>query len=100
MRHLEAPIRVLRLDPCLSRSAANAAIVRGMPNSASSTSGSNAAIDPFIAYWQGQDGGQERANYQLSLIDLAEALGLPRPEAAGPNTETNTYVFERAVTFR
>lgn len=61
---------------------------------------SAAALEKFIAYWQGQEGGQERANYQLFLIGLAEALGLARPDAAGPNTETNTYVFERAVTFR
>lgn len=58
------------------------------------------ALEKFVAYWQGQEGGQERANYQLFLIGLTEALGLSRPEAAGPNTETNTYVFERAVTFR
>lgn len=57
-------------------------------------------MEKFIAYWQGQAGGQERANYQLFLIRLTEALGLPPPDAAGPNTETNTYVFERAVTFR
>jgi len=61
---------------------------------------SAAALEKFIAYWQGQEGGQERTNYQLFLIGLAEALGLARPDAAGPNTETNTYVFERAVTFR
>lgn len=67
---------------------------------ASSHQASAAALEKFVAYWQGQEGGQERANYQLFLIGLTEALGLPRPDAAGPNTETNTYVFERAVTFR
>ena len=64
-----------------------------MLHNASSTSGSDAPVNRFVAYWQGQEGGQERANYQLFLIGLAEALGLPRPDAAGPNTETNTYVF-------
>lgn len=59
-----------------------------------------ASLEHFIAYWQGQEGGQERANYQLFLIGLAEALGLPRPDAAGPDTDKNQYVFERAVTFR
>lgn len=58
------------------------------------------SLEEFITYWQGQEGGQERANYQLFLIELAEALGLPRPDAAGPDTEKNRYVFERAVTFR
>ena len=58
------------------------------------------AVEALIAYWQGQEGGQERANYQLFLIGLTEALGLPRPDAAGPNTEQNRYVFERAVTFK
>lgn len=58
------------------------------------------AIDRLIAYWQGQEGGQERANYQLFLIKLCHALGLPEPEAAGPDTERNRYVFERAVTFK
>jgi hypothetical protein len=64
------------------------------------THGSGGSLEDFIAYWQGQEGGQERANYQLFLIGLTEALGLPRPDAAGPATERNHYVFERAVTFR
>jgi SAM-dependent methyltransferase len=71
-----------------------------MPPSPPPPAGNAAAIDRFIAYWQGQEGGQERANYQLFLIGLAEALGMPRPDAAGPNTDANQYVFERAVTFR
>lgn len=57
------------------------------------------AAEALIAYWQSKEGGQERANYQLFLIGLTEALGLPRPDAAGPNTDQNRYVFERAVTF-
>ena len=71
-----------------------------MPSKPPHTAAHDAAIDRFIAYWQGQQGGQERANYQLFLIRLTEALGLPPPDAAGPNTDENAYVFERAVTFR
>ena len=33
----------------------------------------------FIAHWQGQEGGQERANYSLFLIELCDLLGLPHP---------------------
>jgi hypothetical protein len=29
------------------------------------------------ARWQGREGGQERANYQLFLTELADALGMP-----------------------
>jgi hypothetical protein len=64
------------------------------------TAGASDAVEAFIAYWQGQEGGQERANYQLFLIGLTEALGLARPDAAGPKSEDNHYVFERAVKFR
>lgn len=59
-----------------------------------------AAIDRLIAYWQWQEGGQERANYQLFLIKLCHAFGLPEPEAAGPLSEKNRYVFERSVEFK
>jgi len=58
---------------------------------------SDQQIEAFIAYWQGREGGQERANYALFLIRLCEVLDLPIPEAAGTTTENNTYVFERAV---
>ena len=34
-------------------------------------------IETFIARWQGQEGGQERANYALFLTELCDALGLP-----------------------
>lgn len=69
-----------------------------MPSSPSTPAGTAASIDRFIAHWQGQQGGQERANYQLFLIRLTEALGLPTPDAAGPNADTNANVFDRAFT--
>ena len=54
------------------------------------------AIEAFIAHWQGREGGQERANYVLFLTQLCAALGLQPPDPAG-ETESNDYVFERAV---
>ena len=56
-----------------------------------------APIEAFIARWQGQQGGQERANYALYLSELCDVLGVPRPDPAAANTEHNDYVFERAV---
>jgi hypothetical protein len=57
-------------------------------------------IDKFISYWQGQEGGQERANYQNFLLNLCKTLGLPTPEASSYNPDANNYVFERIVSFR
>lgn len=54
-------------------------------------------IERFVARWQGREGGQERANYALFLSELADALGVDRPDPAGVTTENNDYVFERAV---
>jgi hypothetical protein len=56
-----------------------------------------AAIDAFIARWQGREGGQERANYSMFLTEFCRALGLPVPDPAGATTEDNDYVFERTV---
>jgi hypothetical protein len=56
-----------------------------------------AAIDAFIARWQGREGGQERANYSMFLTEFCRVLGLPIPDPAGATTEDNDYVFERAV---
>ena len=55
--------------------------------------------EAFIAHWQGREGGQERANYALFLIQLCEVLGVPAPQPASTTTEDedNAYVFERAV---
>ena len=57
------------------------------------------AIVAFVARWQAS-GAAERANYQLFLSELCEALDLPRPEPTRPNVEDNAYVFERDVTFQ
>ncbi len=54
-------------------------------------------IEPFIARWQGREGGQERANYVMFLNEFCHTLGLPMPEPAGATTRDNDYVFERAV---
>jgi hypothetical protein len=56
-----------------------------------------AAIEAFIARWQGREGGQERANYSMFLSELCRTLGLPVPDPAGATTEDNDYVFERTV---
>ncbi len=54
-------------------------------------------IDAFIHRWNTAWGGAERANYQMFLTELCEALGLPRPDPASDDTRTNDYVFERGV---
>lgn len=55
-------------------------------------------METFIARWQGQEGGQERANYALFLTELCDALELPHPDPADARHERNDYVFERVVT--
>lgn len=59
---------------------------------------SSEKAEVFIAHWQGQEGGQERANYSLFLIELCDLLDLPHPDPAGATRERNDYVFERVVT--
>lgn len=54
-------------------------------------------IERFISRWQGQEGGQERANYGMFLVELCDVLGLPHPDAASASHETNDYAFERVV---
>ncbi len=54
-------------------------------------------VEAFIRRWQGQEGGQERANYALFLTELCDLLGLPHAEPASAAHETNDYVFERVV---
>jgi hypothetical protein len=56
------------------------------------------AVDALIARWQGQEGGQERANYALFLTELCDTLELPHPDPADARHERNDYVFERVVT--
>ncbi|WP_137157678.1 DNA methyltransferase [Rhizobium sp. FKL33] len=57
-----------------------------------------ALVEAFIKRWQGQEGGQERANYALFLTELCDVLGLPHPQPASAAHASNDYVFERAVT--
>src|SRR5258708_38344326 len=59
---------------------------------------SSKLADAFIARWQGQEGGQERANYALFLTELCELLDVERPNPAAATHEHNDYVFERSVT--
>lgn len=54
-------------------------------------------VETFITRWQGQEGGQERANYALFLTELCDLLGLAHADPASATTEGNDYVFERAV---
>jgi hypothetical protein len=57
----------------------------------------SAPAEAFIARWQGQEGGQERANYALFLSELCDVIGVDRPAPAAATTEENDYVFERVV---
>ena len=54
-------------------------------------------VEEFIARWSANEGGAERANYGLFLSQLCRVLDVPEPDPAGPHTEANDYVFERAV---
>jgi hypothetical protein len=65
-----------------------------------SESASVGDVSEFIARWQGQEGGQERANYALFLTELCDLLGVDHPHPAGATRERNDYVFERVVTRR
>ena len=58
------------------------------------------AADAFIARWQSNEGGAERANYALFLTELCTLIGVDPPDPAQSAHEHNDYVFERAVTFR
>ncbi len=53
-------------------------------------------IPPFIARWAAS-GAAERANYQLFLTELCDALELPRPDPATADEAANAYVFDKAV---
>jgi hypothetical protein len=56
-------------------------------------------VEAFIKRWTARRGGAERANYGMFLIELCDLIGVQRPDPAGPETEQNDYVFERAVRF-
>lgn len=55
-------------------------------------------IDRFIARWA-ESGGAERANYALFLTELCDVIGVPRPEPARDDGQSD-YRFEYPVTFR
>ena len=54
-------------------------------------------LEDFIAKWSAARGGAERANYQMFLGELCQAIGVPSPDPAGHDTALNDYVFERGV---
>ncbi len=55
-------------------------------------------VAAFIDRWS-KAPPSERANYVMFLTELCDVVGVPHPEPAGPETEHNAYVFERAVNF-
>lgn len=57
-------------------------------------------LEVFIKRWQENTGGAERANFPLFITELCELIGVDKPEPASKDTENNSYVLERAVTFR
>ena len=46
-------------------------------------------VEAFIAKWQGQEGGQERANYALFLTELCDVLDETHPDVAGATHANN-----------
>jgi hypothetical protein len=54
-------------------------------------------LEDFIGKWSAARGGAERANYQMFLGELCQAIGVPSPDPAGHDTALNDYVFERGV---
>jgi hypothetical protein len=55
------------------------------------------SVDYFLNRWTKREGGAERANYGLFLIELCERLGVERPEPAGHIKHLNKYNFDRQV---
>jgi len=56
-------------------------------------------VDKFINRWE-QSGAAERANHQLFISELCDLIGVPHPDPSTPDNSRNSYVFERAVTFK
>ena len=54
-------------------------------------------VESFIAKWSVARGGAERANYQMFLTELCQAIGVETPHPASHQTAHNDYVFERGV---
>jgi hypothetical protein len=57
----------------------------------------SSSVEDFVKHWSGREGGQERANCSLFLIELCDVLGVPHPDPAEASSELNDYVFERRV---
>lgn len=57
------------------------------------------ALEKLIAE-ASDSGGSEMANYQLFVVGLTDALGLPRPDMAKEENALNDYVFERRIDFK
>jgi hypothetical protein len=55
-----------------------------------------AEIHTFIARWQ-KAAASERANYQLFLAELCDAIGVPRPEPSTGAAARDLYVFDKPV---
>jgi MmeI, N-terminal domain len=53
-------------------------------------------IQRFIARWQAS-GAAERANYQLFLSELCDALNTPRPDPTTSDEAGNAYIFEKSA---
>lgn len=53
-------------------------------------------LDTFIAKWSASE-ASERANKDAFLIELCDALGVPRPDPATGDPGVDRYVFERAA---
>ncbi len=53
-------------------------------------------IDSFITRWQ-KAAASERANYQLFLSELCDAIGVPRPEPSTGAAARDLYVFDKPV---
>jgi hypothetical protein len=56
----------------------------------------SAPIDSFIARWSAS-AAAERANKDLFLTELCDALGVERPEPTTGDTERDHYVFEKGA---
>jgi len=61
--------------------------------------GDNHKLDDLITEAKAS-GGSERANYQILIIELCAALGLPRPAMSAEENTSNDYGFDRRVNFK
>lgn len=56
-------------------------------------------VSAFLARWAASQAA-ERANYQTFLAELADLLGLPRPDPTTGDPAKDGYVFDRAIPIR